>query len=174
VKVQGGQNLSFAKSRLEEAYRSIYPYETEEFHFLEAEIEKFYQDDLKIQRVLSFASAMAVLISMLGLFGLSSFTIAQKLKEISIRKVLGANIAQILAMISKEYLVLVAVSFVLASVPAFFLSKLWLGGFQYRIDMPYGQFALAGGIVLFICLLVVGLHSYAAATTNPAKILKDE
>lgn len=174
VKLQGGQNLSLLKTRLEEAYLSIYPYETEEFHFLEAEMEKFYQDDLKIQRVLSFASALAVLISMLGLFGLSSFTIAQKLKEISIRKVLGASIAQILGMISKEYLVLVGVSFVLACIPAYYFGRDWLNDFQYRIAMPYSQFVFAGGIVLLICLMVVGLHSYAAATTNPAKILKDE
>jgi ABC-type antimicrobial peptide transport system permease subunit len=174
VKLQGGQNLSLLKTSLEEAYRGIYPYETEEFHFLEAEMEKFYQDDLKIQRVLSFASALAVLISMLGLFGLSSFTIAQKLKEISIRKVLGASIAQILGMISKEYLVLVGVSFVLACIPAYYFGRDWLDDFQYRIAMPYGQFVFAGGIVLLICLMVVGLHSYVAATTNPAKILKDE
>lgn len=174
VKVQGGQNLSSVKSALQDAYQSVYPYETEEFHFLEAEMENFYRDDLKIQRVLSFASALAVIISMLGLFGLSSFTIAQKLKEISIRKVLGASVAQILGMISKEYVLLVAISFVLASVPAYYFGKEWLNDFQYRISMPFGQFALAGGVVLFICLLVVGLHSYAAATTNPAKILKDE
>jgi ABC-type antimicrobial peptide transport system permease subunit len=174
VKVKADQNLSGLKSSLEEAYRSIYPYETEEFRFLETEMEKFYQDDLKIQRVLSFASALAVIISMLGLFGLSSFTIAQKLKEISIRKVLGASIAQILGMISKEYLILVGVSFVLACIPAYYFGKNWLSDFQYRIAMPFSQFALAGAIVLMICLLVVGLHSYAAATTNPAKILKDE
>jgi ABC-type antimicrobial peptide transport system permease subunit len=174
VKVHTDQNLSLVKSNLEEIYRSIYPYETEEFHFLEAEMEKFYRDDLKIQRILSFSSALAVLISMLGLFGLSSFTIAQKLKEISIRKVLGASVSQILRMISQEYVILVAVSFVLACIPAYYFGREWLNDFQYRIEMPYGQFVIAGGLVLVICLLVVGLHSYSAATTNPAKILKDE
>ena len=174
IKIEKGQNLATVKSGLEAIYREVYPYETQEFHFLESAIEKFYRDDLKIQRILSFSSALAVLISMLGLFGLSSFTIAQRLKEISIRKVLGATVAQILGLISKEYLLLVLVSFALACIPAYYFGKEWLADFQYRIDMPYLQFAMAGGIVLFICLAVVGIHSYAAANTNPAKVLKDE
>lgn len=174
VKLQPGQNLAEAKLSLEQVYKSIYPYESEEFHFLDEEITKFYEEDLRIRNVLSAAMVLTVLISAMGLFGLSSHTIAQRTKEISIRKVLGASIIQILGLISREYVVLVLISFGLAVYPAYFFLKNWLESFTYRVDMPFGLFALAGFGVMLLCLLIVGIHSYAAAQTNPAKVLKDE
>lgn len=174
VKLQPGQNLAEAKLALEQVYKSIYPYESEEFHFLDEEITKFYEEDLRIRNVLSAAMVLTVLISAMGLFGLSSHTIAQRTKEISIRKVLGASIIQILGLISREYVVLVLISFGLAVYPAYFFLKNWLESFTYRVDMPFGLFALAGFGVMLLCLLIVGIHSYAAAQTNPAKVLKDE
>lgn len=174
VKLQPGQNLAEAKLALEQVYKSIYPYESEEFHFLDEEITKFYEEDLRIRNVLSAAMVLTVLISAMGLFGLSSHTIAQRTKEISIRKVLGASIIQILGLISREYVVLVLISFGLAVYPAYFFLKNWLESFTYRVDMPFGLFALAGLGVMLLCLLIVGIHSYAAAQTNPANVLKDE
>lgn len=174
VKLQPGQNLAEAKLALEQVYKSIYPYESEEFHFLDEEITKFYEEDLRIRNVLSAAMVLTVLISAMGLFGLSSHTIAQRTKEISIRKVLGASIFQILGLISREYVVLVLIAFGLAVYPAYFFLKNWLESFTYRVDMPFGLFALAGFGVMLLCLLIVGIHSYTAAQTNPAKVLKDE
>lgn len=174
VKLQPGQNLAEAKLALEQVYKSIYPYESEEFHFLDEEITKFYEEDLRIRNVLSAAMVLTVLISAMGLFGLSSHTIAQRTKEISIRKVLGASIIQILGLISREYVVLVLIAFGLAVYPAYFFLKNWLESFTYRVDMPFGLFALAGLGVMLLCLLIVGIHSYTAAQTNPAKVLKDE
>jgi putative ABC transport system permease protein len=174
VKLEQGQNLASAKMALESKYKEIYPFETAEFQFLDEEIVKFYEEDSRIRNVLSAASVLAILISGMGLFGLSSFTIAQRTKEISIRKVLGASIAQILGLISKEYVLLVGISFVLAVFPAYYFLRDWLNEFTYRVDMPYGLYALAGFGVLLLCLLIVGLHSYTAALTNPAKVLKDE
>lgn len=174
VKLESGQNLALSKEKLEQIYKEIYPYETAEFDFLDEEILKFYEEDLRIRNVLGAACILAIMISAMGLFGLSSFTIAQRTKEISIRKVLGATIPQILALISKEYLVLVGLSFVLAVYPAYYFLRDWLDGFQYRVDMPYFIYALAGLGVMLLCLLIVGIHSYAAAQTNPAKVLKDE
>ncbi len=174
VKLQPGQNLAEAKLALEQVYKSIYPHESEEFHYLDEEITKFYEEDLRIRNVLSAAMLLAVLISAMGLFGLSSHTIAQRTKEISIRKVLGATIYQILGLISREYVVLVLVSFALAVYPAYFFLQQWLETFTYRVDMPFGLFGLAGLAVMLLCLLIVGIHSYSAAQTNPAKVLKDE
>ncbi|RIW12951.1 ABC transporter permease [Algoriphagus lacus] len=174
VKLESGQNLALSKEKLEQIYKEIYPYETAEFDFLDEEILKFYEEDLRIRNVLGAACILAILISSMGLFGLSSYTIAQRTKEISIRKVLGATIPQILALISKDYLILVGLSFVLAVYPAYYFLRDWLDGFQYRVDMPYFIYALAGAGVMVLCLLIVGLHSYAAAQTNPAKVLKDE
>ncbi|EAZ79684.1 ABC transporter permease [Algoriphagus machipongonensis] len=174
VKLNSDQNLAAAKERLEEIYLSIYPYETAEFNFLDSQIDRFYQEDVKIKNVLGFACALAILISCLGLFGLSSFTIAQRTKEISIRKVLGATLQQILFLISKEYMILVGVSFLIAVFPAYYFLNDWLSGFNTRVSMPYLMFVLAGLGVMAICLLIVGIHSYVASQTNPAKVLKNE
>ncbi len=174
VKLQDNINLAEAKLGLEKVYKEIIGEENQTFKFLDDEIARFYEEDLKIRNVLGLACGLAILISCLGLFGLSSFTIAQRTKEISIRKVLGASILQILGLISKEYVLLVAVSFALAVYPAYYFLKDWLNGFQYRVEMPYFLFAIAGFGVLMICLFIVGLHSYNAAQTNPARVLKDE
>jgi putative ABC transport system permease protein len=174
VKLTSDQNLAEAKQNLEDVYRSIYPEEEASFSFLDAEIDRFYQEDVKIRNVLGFACGLAILISCMGLFGLSSFTIAQRTKEISIRKVLGANLQQILFLISKEYLILVGIAFLLAIYPAYYFLNFWLNGFNTRIDMPYVIFAAAGVGVMAICLIIVGLHSYVASQSNPAKMLKSE
>jgi len=174
VKLTSDKNLAEAKQNLEDVYRSIYPQEEASFSFLDAEIERFYQEDVKIRNVLGFACGLAILISCMGLFGLSSFTIAQRTKEISIRKVLGASLQQILFLISKEYVVLVGVAFLLAVYPAYYFLSDWLNGFNARIDMPYVIFAAAGFGVMAICLIIVGIHSYVASQSNPAKVLKSE
>ncbi|SDA52955.1 FtsX-like permease family protein [Algoriphagus alkaliphilus] len=174
VKLEPGQNLAYSKQELEAIFKNVYPFETSEFKFLDEEINQFYEEDLRIRNVLGAACILAILISAMGLFGLSSYTIAQRTKEISIRKVLGATMTQILALISKDYLVLVGISFLLAVFPAYFFLRDWLNGFQYRVDMPYFIYVLSGLGVMLLCLLIVGLHSYMAAQTNPAKVLKDE
>lgn len=174
VKLNSDQNLAAAKERLEQIYLSVYPYETAAFNFLDTQIDRFYQEDVKIKNVLSFACGLAILISCLGLFGLSSFTIAQRTKEISIRKVLGATLNQILFLISKEYMILVGVSFLIAVIPAYYFLNDWLNGFNTRVEMPYLIFAAAGLGVMAVCLLIVGIHSYVASQTNPAKVLKSE
>lgn len=174
VKLQPGQNLAQAKLALESRYKEVYPYESEEFHFLDEAIGEFYEEDLRIKNVLTAATFLAILISAMGLFGLSSYTIAQRTKEISIRKVLGASVIQILGLISQEYIILVLVSFALAIYPAYYFLQSWLQEFAFKIEMPFGLFGLAGAGVLSICLLIVGSHSFVAAQTNPAKVLKDE
>jgi putative ABC transport system permease protein len=174
VKLESGYNLALAKAEMEGIFKEIYPYDASEFKFLDEAIAKFYEEDLKIRNVLGMACILAVIISALGLFGLSSYTIAQRTKEISIRKVLGASIAQILGLISKEYVVLILVSFVLAVYPVYYFLSEWLNNFSYKVEMPYFIYLLSGLGVLLLCLLIVGIHSYSAAQTNPAKILKDE
>ncbi|PZX50604.1 ABC transporter permease [Algoriphagus chordae] len=174
VKLSSDQNLAAAKERLEQIYLTIYPYETASFNFLDTQIDRFYQEDVKIKNVLGFACALAILISCLGLFGLSSFTIAQRTKEISIRKVLGATLQQILFLISREYMILVGISFLIAVFPAYYFLNDWLNGFNTRVEMPYLIFVAAGLGVMTICLLIVGVHSYVASQTNPAKVLKSE
>jgi len=174
AKVSPHQNLAYAKQRLESMVEEVFPYEASGFNFMDEVLEGFYEVDVKIQGVLGFAAVVAILISILGLFGLSSFTIAQRTKEVSIRKVLGAGILQIIALVSKQYVWLVLISFTLAAYPAHYLSNMWLQEYAYRIDMPYLLFGLVGFGVLILALLVVGVHSLGVAKTNPAEILKSE
>ncbi|WP_373399321.1 FtsX-like permease family protein [Algoriphagus halophilus] len=174
VKLNSDQNLATAKERLEQIYLSVYPYEEASFNFLDTQIDRFYQEDVKIKNVLSFTCGLAILISCLGLFGLSSFTIAQRTKEISIRKILGATLNQILFLISKEYMILVGISFLIAVIPAYYFLDDWLSGFNTRVNMPFILYALAGLGVMALCLIIVGLHSFIAAQSNPAKVLKNE
>ncbi|MCH7402935.1 FtsX-like permease family protein [Belliella kenyensis] len=174
VKLAPSQNLSHAKLSLEAIVKEVYPYESGEFLFIDEAIEGFYEADRRIQGILGFASGIAILISILGLFGLSSFTIAQRSKEVSIRKVLGAGVTSILMLISKQYIWLVFVSTLLAIIPAYYFSNQWLKEFAYKIDMPYAVFGLVGLAVLGMALTVVFIHSLQVIRTNPAKVLKSE
>jgi putative ABC transport system permease protein len=174
AKLSGQQNLAYAKERLEILVNEVYPFEEAGFSFVDEVVEGFYEDDKKIRGVLGFAAFIAILISVLGLFGLSSFTIAQRTKEISIRKVLGAGIGQILLLVSKQYIWLVLVSFLLATYPAYYLSDLWLQEYAYRIDMPFLLYVAVGFGVMVLALMIVGFHSLGVARTNPAEVLKSE
>ncbi|MDF2158127.1 ABC transporter permease [Algoriphagus sp. CAU 1675] len=174
AKLAEGRNLSEMIESLKAEYLAVYPYETPDFKFLDLEMNRFYEEDFRIRNVLGFACFLALLISGMGLFGLSSFTITQRMKEISVRKVLGASLFQILSLISKDYILLIGISFLLASIPTYYLSREYLNGFNYKIDMPYLLFVIGGLSVLILCLVIVGVHSLAAAKKNPAKVLKDE
>jgi len=174
VKLKPNIDLVAAKEQMQISYRSIYPNESHEFKFLDKTVENFYQSELRMKRVLGFATAVAILISCLGLFGLSFFTIAQRTKEISIRKVLGASLSNILVLITKEYALLIAIAFVLSIYPAWYFLNNWLSNFQYRMELSALTFIVAGIIAFVLSLLIVGLHSLKAANSNPAEVLKDE
>jgi putative ABC transport system permease protein len=174
VRLAAGVSPKQAKEELDAIYSEFYPLEESRFAFLDEVVDRFYKDDARMQKILTFASGMAILISCMGLFGLTLFTVSRRLKELSIRKVLGASVQQILMLISKEYLGLILIAFILGSVPAWLFLDNWLRGFSYRIGMPWILFGVSGTLALVLCLLIVGLHSLNAARKNPAEILKSE
>ena len=174
VRLEPGTSPIQAKLALDEIYKEHYPLESGSFMFLDETINRFYQDDAKMQEILAFASGMAILISCMGLFGLTLFTISKRIKELSIRKVLGASINQILLLVSKEYVILISIAFIIGSVPAYLFLENWLLSFSYRIDIPWKLFAISGIAALMLCLLIVGFHALRAANRNPAEILKSE
>jgi len=174
IKLKPNIDLVAAKEKMKATYHSIYPNEGHTFEFLDKTVENFYQSELRMKRVLGLATAVAILISCLGLFGLSSFTIAQRTKEISIRKVLGASLSNILVLITKEYALLIAIAFVLSIYPAWYFLNSWLSNFQYRMELSALTFIVAGLIAFILSISIVGLHSLKAANSNPAKVLKDE
>jgi len=119
-------------------------------------------------------SILAILIACLGLFGLASFLIQQRTKEVGIRKVLGASVPGIVALLSKDFARLVLVSMVIAWPVAYLVARAWLQDFAYRISIPWGLFLTAGLVALAIAFLTVSYQSIKAATADPVKSLRYE
>jgi putative ABC transport system permease protein len=119
-------------------------------------------------------SGLSLLIACLGLFGLSTFVVERKVKEIGIRKVLGANVPGIVALLSKDFLKLVFLSILIASPLAWYFMNNWLRDFAYRISISWWVFIAAGVIALLIALITVSIQSVKAAIANPVKSLRTE
>ena len=145
-----------------------------QFKFLDDEYDKLYRTEQRIGKILGYSSFLAIIISCMGLIGLSLFMIEIRTKEIGIRKVNGAKSIKIFLLLSKEYLVLVLISILIASPIAWFGINKWLQSYAYRITLNPWIFAVIGLIVLFIALLTVGLQSYKAARKNPVDALRYE
>lgn len=142
--------------------------------FLDERLEAMYQRERRFGEVFRYFAGLAILIACLGLFGLAAFTAAQRTKEVGIRKVLGASVPQVAALLSKEYLLLVLIANLLAWPVAYWAMQTWLGGFVYRIDLHAGLFAFGGSVALGIASLTVGYHALRTALTNPAETLRAE
>ena len=117
---------------------------------------------------------MAILISCLGLFGLAAFSAEQRQKEIGIRKVLGASVAGVVGLLSKEFVKLVSISFIIATPVAWWAMNKWLQAFAYKVDITWWMFAIAGIMSIFIALATVSFQAIKAALMNPVKSLKTE
>jgi putative ABC transport system permease protein len=125
-------------------------------------------------KIFGYFSLLAILISCLGLIGLSSFMAERRTKEIGIRKISGAKSVEIFYLLSKEYIILVIISIIIACPVAWYLMNRWLQNFAYRISTSWWIFVLAGSIALLIALLTVSFQSYRAASRNPVEALRYE
>jgi putative ABC transport system permease protein len=141
---------------------------------LTSSVEKQYEDDDRINTMLSVSTALAIIISCMGLYGLSIFVAERKVKEIGIRKVLGASIPGIVGMLSKDFIKLVAISFVLAVPIGWYVMDKWLEGFAYKIELGITVFFLAGAVAFLIAWITIGFESVKAALGNPVKALRSE
>ena len=119
-------------------------------------------------------SVLSIIISCLGLFGLATFTTQRRIKEIGVRKVLGASEARIVAMLTKDFIRLVALALVIAFPLAWWAMNKWLDNFFYRIDISWWMFVLAGSVAVMIAFLTVSYQSVKAAIANPVKSLRTE
>jgi putative ABC transport system permease protein len=162
--------LAFLKSKWAE-YRPDYPFD---YRFLDDQLATLYVKDEKIGDVFGIFAVIAVLVACLGLFGLASFSVEQRRKEIGIRKVLGASISNVLKLISREFVALVLVANLIAWPAAYFIMNKWLNGFAYRVQINPLVFLFSGGVALIIAMLTVGWLSIKAATANPAESLRYE
>ena len=144
------------------------------YKFVDQQFAKKFQDEQQMSSFGFIFSLLAIFISCLGLFGLASYIVETRVKEIGIRKVLGASITGICTMLSKEFVKLVILGFLLVSPIAWFAMNTWLDGFTYRIDLQWWVPVVAGGIAISIALLTVSFQSIKAALVNPVKSLRDE
>lgn len=158
--------------RIGEIWQKQFPDHVFEYSFFDEDIARFYQREELATRLTTTFALLSVCLSCLGLFGLAIFAIEQRTKEIGIRKVLGASVAGITAMLSMDFLKLVLVAIVLASPVAWYFMDKWLQDFAYRIQIHWGIFALAGLLAAGIALLTVSFQSVKAALANPVKSLK--
>jgi putative ABC transport system permease protein len=165
---------SEAVAHVEKVTRAFNPNYPFSYHFLDEDYEKMYRSEMIVNMLIKYFGILAVVISCLGLLGLAAFTAEQRTKEIGIRKVLGANVASVVALLSKDFMRLIIVSIVIASPVAWYLMDKWLKDFVYHIDMSWSILAIAGFIAITIALLTVSFQSIRAAITNPVKSLKAE
>jgi putative ABC transport system permease protein len=145
-----------------------------EYSFLDAEVQKQYETEVTLSGIINSFTVIAIFISCLGLFGLSAFNAEQRSKEIGIRKVLGASVTGLTALLSKDFLKLVSISFVIATPIAWWAMTEWLQAFSYRIPLSWWMFALAGILTMLITLCTVGAQAIRAALANPLNSLKAE
>jgi putative ABC transport system permease protein len=145
-----------------------------EYTFLDDNIQKQYNEDRRVSKIITYFSVIATIICSLGLYGLSSFMAERRLKEIGVRKVMGASVTQIVGMMSKEFVRLVLLAFVIAIPLSWYAMQKWLQGFEYKTSLNIAPFVYAGLSALVIALLTISYESLKAANADPAKTLRNE
>ena len=145
-----------------------------DFHFLDDDYDNLYRTERRMGKIFGYFSLLAILISCLGLVGLSSFMTQRRTKEIGIRKINGAKSFEIFSLLSREYIMWVLISIIIACPVAWYAMHKWLQNFAYRITIGWWVFALAGIIALLIAILTVSIQSFRAASKNPVEALRYE
>ncbi|UCD38057.1 MAG: ABC transporter permease [Fidelibacterota bacterium] len=167
---QIGTTLQF----IQEAWQELLPEYILKYEFYDSWLDAMYQEDEKLGTAIGIFAALAIVISCLGVLCMVIFSTQKRTKEIGIRKVVGASVAQLVALLSKEFLVLVATANIIAWPIAWFAMRRWLENFAYRIDLGLGVFILAGLLALVIALVTVSWQTFRAATANPVEALRYE
>jgi putative ABC transport system permease protein len=159
---------------IKKTFKSFDPGLPIDFHFLDDDYDNLYRTEQRMGKIFGYFSFLAIIISCLGLIGLSSFMTQRRTKEIGIRKINGAKSIEIFSLLSREYIICVMISIIIACPIAWYAMNKWLQNFAYRIDISLWIFALAGSIAVLIALLTVSFQSYRAASRNPVEALRYE
>lgn len=168
------ENLKGVTKSMEKVWKESYPNEEFELNFMDDTIKRFYQQERKTATLLNWATGLSIIISCLGLFGLVVYTTERRTKEIGIRKVLGASLLQLNMLLSREFLVLVAIAFVIAVPIAWFGLDFWLKDFAYKTNLSWWVFVLSGLAMAGLALLIMGVQTFSSARSNPVKSLRAE
>jgi putative ABC transport system permease protein len=145
-----------------------------EYTFLDQDFQKNYEKEVQTSKLIQYFTFIAIVIACLGLFGLVAFTAEQRIKEIGVRKVLGANAIQIVTLLSKDFLKLVFIAILLSSPIAYYMMNQWLQGFAYQVSIQWWMFAAAGALAILIALFTVGFQAVKSALANPVESLRSE
>lgn len=167
-------DLKSTLAKIESVYKGIYPESVFEYRFLDDTIALFYREEEKLSNIFTIFSGIAIFIGCLGLFGLISFISMQRTKEIGIRKVNGARLAEILALLNRDFALWIVFAFVIACPVAWYVMNSWLQKFAYKTELSWWIFGLAGFLAIGIALITVSWQSWKAATTNPVEALRYE
>jgi putative ABC transport system permease protein len=159
---------------LQKTWKQINPHSPFAYSFLDQDFQNNYEKDERTSRLIQYFTLLAILIACLGLFGLATFTAEQRVKEIGVRKVLGASVYQIVALMSKDFMKLVFISIVISSPVAYYLMDEWLSGFAYRIGIKWWVFLIGGSAAILVAVFTVSLQAVKAALANPVKSLRSE
>jgi len=174
VRLKANQDISKAVDQVGQVIRSNEPGYPFEYNFLDVEFDNLFKSEVLIGRLSRIFSFLAILISCLGLFGLAAYTAERRTKEIGIRKVLGASVSNVVALLSRDFLVLVAISAFIAFPLAWFAMNKFLQGFAYRIRIEWWIFGIAALLAVLIALITVSYQAIKAALANPVNSLRTE
>ncbi|MEQ9301449.1 MAG: FtsX-like permease family protein [Cyclobacteriaceae bacterium] len=174
VAVKVDNNLETSIADLNTAWTAVLPSMPFDYFFLDDRLNDSYQSEKQLSSVTVIFSGLTILVACLGLFGLATFSVEQRTKEIGVRKVLGISTPQLLVLLSKEFLGLIAIAFVIAIPLSYLLAQNWLNGFSYRVDIEVWPYLVAGLMTFVVAFLTVAYHSLRASTINPVETLKCE
>jgi len=170
----GGNEWKKAIAQMQAAWKELYPDDDFDYHFYDENIAKFYESEQHTSTLLTWATGLSIFISCLGLLGLAIYTTNQRTKEIGVRKVLGATVAQIVTLLSTELVLLIIFAFVLVTPVAWWAMNKWMQNFADRTTISWWIFALSGGAMLVAAIVTSSFQTVKAAIANPVKSLRSE
>jgi putative ABC transport system permease protein len=173
IKISGG-NIPSALATIKDTWQKFLPELPYQYTFLDENFAKLYEAEQRQGTIFIIFACLAIFIACLGLFGLSAFSITQRVKEIGVRKVLGANVSTIVALLSKDFLKLVLIAAIISFPVAWYAMHNWLQDFAYRINIQWWVFVVAGILAALIALITVSFQAIKAALANPVKSLRTE
>ena len=167
-------NMNSALQSIKNTWHRLDPNEPFDYSFLDKDFQRNYTAETRLSSIVTYFTIIAILISCLGLFGLATFTAEQRIKEIGVRKVLGASVTNIVTLMSKDFLKLVGISIVIASPIAWYVMNKWLQEFAYRTNIGWMVFVITTLIAIFIAMLTISFQAIKAAVANPVDSLRTE
>jgi ABC-type antimicrobial peptide transport system permease subunit len=174
IRINPEVSTTEALSKIETVFKKLVPSAPFNYKFADSEYEAKFTTEDRIGKLAALFAILAISISCLGLFGLASFVAEQRTKEIGVRKILGASVINLWRLLSKDFVLLVVISFFIAAPPSYYFMNKWLQNYPYRAEASWWIFAAAGSAALFITLLTVSFQAVKAANANPMKSLKTE